>query len=119
MSDTTNIPDDASFDPILAALPADVETIIGEYSGSGDSGEFDGISFLDAANQPVRFEGEDAVSHELERRFEDLLQERHAGWEINDGGGGVFKLHVKTRTLDHEHNDYYTESETTNHQSEV
>jgi hypothetical protein len=85
-----------------------------EYSGSGDSGEFTGI-FV---------EGAEATSDEeaaVERYFEELLEERHGGWENNEGGNGEFEIDLTTDplTLEHTHNECYEDYNTSSYSDEL
>ena len=98
---------------LLSKLPPAVKHIHAEYSGSGDSGEFDGISFLNAGNQSINVA--DGVTHKFEDLFDDLLIQMHYGWENGDGGRGTFSVDVDKRQIHHEHAAFYTEENVTEH----
>ena len=42
----------------------------------------------------------------------DTLEDRHGGWEINEGGSGEFVLDVATRTITLTHEQAFIEYET-------
>ncbi|MCL1960606.1 MAG: hypothetical protein FWG56_02230 [Desulfovibrionaceae bacterium] len=106
------------------------------YSGGGDEGYADGIVATAADGKPIRLSApvslyvvrsdfidgqwqsaivlkelplEDALSNFAM----EALEERHAGWEINDGGEGEVVFDCAKGVVRIEHNDYYTESEHT------
>jgi len=91
----------------LAALG--ISDVQADYDGIGDSGQIEGIRYLDAA-EPGRFIPVDAQTG---RRVEDLLYAllnlRHNGWENNDGAYGAFRWHLADGTLEHEHNARFTD----------
>ncbi len=85
-----------------------------EYSGSGDSGSFG----------ELRVEGAKALAderHALERYFGELLEARYAGWENNEGGSGEFTVDLTASPLrvEHTHNTYYEDYETSEHSTEL
>ena len=102
---------------LLVNLPSGVSLIEANYSGSGDSGDFDDVSFLDANNQHVAVEAD--LAAKFGEVFDDLLCQRHGGWENQDGGFGKFTLDVPSRTLDHEHNDNFMETVLTEHHDQL
>jgi hypothetical protein len=103
-----------------------------DYDGSGDSGQIEGIEAWDAANekiplpssrkvqlasenpdQPVDDLGLEAAVEELAW---DYLYDNHSGWENNDGAFGTFVFNVPGRTITLEHNERYTELNTSTHE---
>jgi hypothetical protein len=103
-----------------------------DYDGSGDSGQIEGIEAWDAANekiplpssrkvqlasenpdQPVGNLGLEAAVEELAW---DYLYDNHSGWENNDGAFGTFVFNVPGRTITLEHNERYTELNTSTHE---
>lgn len=81
-----------------------------EYSGSGDDGEFTRLDI----------EGAEATSDEaaaIERYFEELLDERHGGWQDDEGGNGEFAIDLTADplTLEHTHNECYEDYDTSNY----
>lgn len=49
----------------------------------------------------------------IEQHAYDLLEEHHGGWEINDGANGTMTIHVVDGTIHWEHNELFTETNTT------
>jgi hypothetical protein len=111
-------PPDQSAETLADALklcPPSVVRITAKYSGSGDSGQFDEIEFYDADGNSVGFPAEKQVGDTIEKAFDQILEDTHGGWEINDGASGEFTITLATGQIDHEHHDYYTESTLTEH----
>ena len=85
-----------------------VSKVKAEYSGYGDSGCIDGITYLDAHGQPVNM---DMVRAASDPEIENVLYEfLPAGFEINDGGQGTVTLDVAAGTVTIEHGENYTET---------
>ena len=84
-------------DNLQALQAAKVESIIGEYSGCGDEGNWGGASFEPAGaweNLPEHLR--DEVVELLECASDELAS---PGYELGDGGGGEIKLIVSTGQL--------------------
>lgn len=92
-----------------------VTTVVAEYDGCGDCGQIDSIGFRNAAGETCT-EVPDAVESQVEDLLYDLLGVRHGGWENNDGAFGTFCWNLNDQTLDHEHNERYTEYEVSAHE---
>jgi hypothetical protein len=114
MQDTTNVDSIVSQlkhwltqeQPALKA--AGVTEIVGEYSGSGDEGYFQGIYAMGGNYQ---------VPENIEKLIEQLSDLVHEpGYENNDGGGGSIKLNVEQGTI--VHSSYWNEM-TTNDNADV
>ena len=85
-----------------------VSRVKAEYSGYGDSGCIDGITYLDAHGQPVNM---DMVRSASDPDIENVLYEfLPAGFEINDGGQGTLTVDVTAGTVTIEHGENYTET---------
>ncbi len=68
-----------------------------EYSGYGDSGCIDGITYLDAHDQPVNMDMVKAASDpEIANVVYEFLP---AGFEINDGSQGTLTVDVTAGTV--------------------
>ena len=52
----------------------------------------------------------------LEVTLDRLLDSEHAGWENNDGAEGTFTWDIATNELKLEHTEFYTESNTYEHE---
>lgn len=92
-----------------------VTTVVAEYDGCGDSGQIDSIGFRNEAGEDCT-EVPDAVESQVEDLLYDLLGVRHGGWENNDGAFGTFCWKLSEQTLEHEHNERYTEYEISTHE---
>lgn len=76
---------------LLESYPS-IVCIQAEYDGSGDEGWINDIDFLDADNNNVVFpEGYDPrdVAEDYAYQF---LEDKYAGWEINEGSFGTVTI---------------------------
>jgi len=103
-----------------------------EYDGSDDSGQIESIEAWDAANEKIPLpslrkiqlasENPDSPVDEIgleaavEQLVWDYLYDNHSGWENNDGAFGTFEFSVPDRTITLQHNDRYTDVNTTTHE---
>ena len=112
---------------VFAALAeAGIHKVTVDYDGSGDSGQIESVEAWDARNERVPFPsdarirlGSDDPGQNLEAAVEHLCWdylEIHYGWENNDGAFGTFVFDVPNRTITLEHNERYTEVNTTSHE---
>jgi hypothetical protein len=106
------------------------------YSGCGDSGGIEDVDIqgMDSkSNEPtVKFiQGRTSwdadrmcwnesiaeitlpLSEAIKEHCYDLLSRDHGGWENNDGGSGEFIFDPKDGKINWVHNEYYTETNTT------
>lgn len=132
MSNNTNIKNKKA---ILRALrDLGVKKVSICYSGSGDSGCIDHVSFdnnnadrdstvviedrsskFDHASQSwidSSTQSEVPIAQAVETFCYDLLEEKHGGWENGAGADGSFELDVDSGEITWTHNEYYTESNT-------
>jgi hypothetical protein len=75
------------------------------YSGYGDSGSIDGISYLDAADEPVNMSlVKSASDPDISSVVYEFLP---AGFEINDGSQGTLTIdvHAGAVTVNHGQNE--------------
>jgi hypothetical protein len=118
---------------VFAALAeAGMHRVTADYDGSGDSGQIENVEAWDAGNERLPFPSDRRIQlvsenpdrpcaeHNLEAAVEsvawDYLDDLYRGWENNDGAFGIFVFDVPRRTLTLEHNERYTEHNTTNHE---
>ena len=102
---------------IPALMASGVANVEAAYSGYGDSGAIDGVQFRDKSG--VRVERE-KIPAALTEKLENVLYEfLPAGFEINDGGQGTLTLDVQTGTVKLEHEENYTESNSSTDEWEV
>ena len=141
MNDTTEIQSDVPAELtrthnknlIFAALAeVGIHRVTIDYDGSGDSGQIESIEAWNAANEKIPLpsnrkvqlasENPDRpVDHiGLEAAVEELawgyLYNNHGGWENNDGAFGTFVFDVSGRSITLEHNERYTEVDTSTHE---
>jgi hypothetical protein len=140
MTDTTETPSSAPVEDVrgrnkaivFAALAeAAVHRVTVDYDGSGDSGQIENIEAWDAGNERIPFPSDPKIQLasgnpgypptelNLEAAVETLAWdylEIHCGWENNDGAFGTFVFDVPARTISLEHNERYTEVNTTSHE---
>jgi hypothetical protein len=57
-----------------------------------------------------------SLTEAVENLAWDYLEERHAGWENNDGAFGTFVFDVAGRTITLEHNERFTDVTTSTHE---
>ena len=87
-----------------------------DYDGCGDSGQIEGIAYVDAAGKSLNPAGRVTMTEDqLMDLFYDLSQARHPGWENEDGAYGEFDWDLETDALSHIHNDRFTDYHTTEH----
>jgi hypothetical protein len=118
---------------IFAALAdAGIHRVTVDYDGSGDSGEIDSIEAWTATNEEIPLPSSRKVqlaSENPDRRVDhigleaaveelawDFLYDNHGGWENNDGAFGTFVFNVPDRTITLEHNERFTEVNTSTHE---
>jgi Family of unknown function (DUF6878) len=139
MNDATETPSAAPVEDDRARNKAIVFTALAEagihrvtidYDGGGDSGQIEGIEAWDANDQRISFPADTKIKlapeypqdpgaeQNLEAAVETLawhyLEQRHDGWENNDGAFGVFVFDVPASLITLEHNERYTEVNTIN-----
>ena len=117
---------------IFAALAeAGIHRVTVEYDGSDDSGQIESIEAWNAANEKIPLptirkvqlasENPDSSVNEIdleaavEQLVWDYLYDNHRGWENNDGAFGTFEFSVSDRTIALQHNERYTDVNTTTH----
>jgi hypothetical protein len=96
---------------------AGVERVHIHYDGCGDSGQIESIEYTDREGKPVDPVGKVTITEEqLTDLFYDLMQVRHSGWQDGDGGFGEFEWDLLDDSLDHTHNERFTDYDTTEHE---
>ena len=140
MTDTTETSTAAPVDDVrarnkaivFAALAeAGIHKVTVDYDGSGDSGQIESIEAWDARNEKIPLPSASKIQlasenpdhppaeQNLEAAVETLAWdylEIHYGWENNDGAFGTFVFNVADRTVTLEHDERYTEVNTTSHE---
>lgn len=99
---------------VPALKAANVEKVIAHYDGEGDSGQFEDVRVVvtgsEDAVEVTKVPGL-ADDDKIRDAAYDILEEKHGGWEINEGSFGDVILYVETERLVIEHN-YRVESST-------
>lgn len=111
---------------------AGVHRVTVDYDGSGDSGQIENVEAWTAANERIPFLSEPRIQMvsenpdhpPIERNLEaavesvawDYLDDLYSGWENNDGAFGSFVFDVPARTVTLEHNERFTDVNTTSHE---
>jgi hypothetical protein len=126
---TTALNKKAVFD---ALSDAGITSVTLEFDGEGDSGQIESviacIGETPVALPPTRVTLERAYWHSEKRETQDLplaeavealcydcLEDKHSGWENNDGAFGTFILDVAARTVELEFNGRFSDTYTHNH----
>lgn len=79
-----------------------VATVVAEYSGEGDSGGVDLLTFQTARGKRI------TVDKSVEEALYDLIESHlPSGFEINEGGFGVATLDVATGKVKVDHNQRF------------
>lgn len=85
-----------------------VSQVVVNYSGYGDSGCLDAISYRDAAGKPVDMAlVRPASDPDIENTIYEFLP---SGFENNDGGQGTLTIDVRNASLKLAHSQNYTET---------
>jgi hypothetical protein len=117
---------------VFAALAkAGIRRVTVDYDGSGDSGQIENVEAWDPGDERMAFPSGTMVHLASETADQFLPESLEAavetlawdyleisvgwGWENNDGAFGTFVFDVPARTLTLEHNERYTEFNTTTH----
>ncbi len=106
--------------------PLGITMIEVEYDGSGDEGAVESVTFLSNGNEykgdlsKEKFKSLFCYGKEEppEVDIQEMLDEicchfLPSGWENSDGAFGILKIDIKNKTLTLEHNERYTEVNTT------
>lgn len=89
-----------------ALAAAGVSTIVGEYSGSGDEGFFNGVFVVGPNGLPSNYKLPLNIQKLIEQVTDIVAM---PGYENNDGGGGSITLDIETAAITHESYDLIVE----------
>ena len=113
MSDLKNI------EVILELKDLGVDKVKVNYSGSGDSGDIDDVTYYNKAGEVVEIEGEyEKVNGKLQDYALTLLNDIEDWWN-NDGGWGVLNMFISQNTYSIENHIYITETEDYHHEGDL
>ena len=104
---------------ILELKDLSVDKVEIEYSGSGDSGEIDDITYYNKAGEVVEIEGEYEDVHEKVRDYADNILSNIEDWWNNDGGYGILNLFITENTYSIENHIYITDTEDYHHEGDL
>jgi hypothetical protein len=120
--------------PVVFGLLAEagITSVTVEFDGESDSGQIESVIAcagelrVELPRTPVTLQKAswhsetltattEPLSEAIETLCYDCLQQKHGGWEINDGAFGTFAFDVAARTIELEFNGRYTDIATSNH----
>jgi hypothetical protein len=141
MTDTTNSPVGEPAENIrahnkdllfFALAEAGIHSVTIDYDGSGDSGQIESIEAWNAAKEKIQLPTirkvrlssgsrdypytEMNLEAAVEQLAYDYLEDKHPGWEINDGAFGTFVFNVPDRTITLEHRARFTDVDISNYE---
>lgn len=85
-----------------------VARVVGEYSGEGDSGDMETISYFDINNEPVK--SNKKITEHKEQLIQCLWQFIPSGFENNEGGFGEVDFEIAQNRVMCKHNERITET---------
>lgn len=92
---------------------AGVASIEAAYDGSGDNGQITTIEFYNGEGQTVHpFENRATAESDLDDIFHELLDQREAGWEIDEGSHGTLKWTLEGNRLRGIHHERFSSERT-------
>ena len=102
---------------ILTLKDLGVDKIIIQYSGSGDSGDIDEVTYYNKAGEVVDITGEGV--HNKLQDYALILLEKIEDWWNNDGGHGILNMFISENTYSIENHIYVTETEDYYHEGDL
>jgi hypothetical protein len=115
-----------------ALASANITLVVVDFDGEGDSGQIESViafngeepTELPATTVTIRqvqygksepFPTECSIKEAIETLCYDYLEEKHGGWENNDGAFGEFRIDVAKRTIELECNARFSTYDTYTH----
>ena len=95
-----------------------VKKILITYSGGGDEGQIDGITYFDKEDEEIKHENVD-IDHDA---LQDLCYPALEGiedWYNGDGGDGEYTINLETMKYDIVNNVNYMQQETHKHRGSL
>ena len=102
---------------ILELKDLGVDKIEVQYSGSGDSGDIDEVTYYNKAGEVVDITGEGV--HNKLQDYALILLEKIEDWWNNDGGHGILNMFISENTYSIENHIYITETEDYYHEGDL
>lgn len=103
---------------IIALKDNGVTRIVVSYSGSGDSGGIDAVSYFDKENTEIKHDELD-VDHDGVQDLAYPLLEGIENWYNNEGGDGTIDIDLNTLKYKIVNNINVVEQETFNHNGSI
>ena len=108
-----------NIDVILELKDLGVDTVEVNYSGSGDSGDIDDVTYYNKADEVVEIEREHEEVHNKLQDYALTLLNDIEDWWNNDGGWGVLNMFISENTYSIENHIYITETEDYHHEGDL
>ena len=104
---------------ILELKDLGVDRVAIHYSGSGDSGDIDDVTYYNKAGEVVEIEEEHKEVHEKVKDYAFIILNDIEDWWNNDGGYGVLNMFISQNTYSIENHIYITETEDYHHEGDL
>ena len=104
---------------ILELKDLGVDKVEVNYSGSGDSGDIDDVTYYNKASEVVEIEGEYQDVHNKLQDYALILLDKIEDWWNNDGGYGILNIFISENTYSIENHIYITETEDYYHEGDL
>ena len=108
-----------NIDVILELKDLGVDKVEVNYSGSGDSGDIDDVTYYNKASEVVEIEGEYQDVHNKLQDYALILLDKIEDWWNNDGGYGILNIFISENTYSIENHIYITETEDYYHEGDL
>jgi hypothetical protein len=104
---------------ILELKDLGVDRVAIQYSGSGDSGDIDDVTYYNKAGEVVEIEEKYEEVHEKVKDYALIILNDIEDWWNNEGGYGVLNMFISQNTYSIENHIYITETEDYFHEGDL
>lgn len=104
---------------ILELKDLGVDRVEINYSGSGDSGDIEDVTYYNKAGEVVEIEGEYEDVHNKLQDYAFILLDKIEDWWNNEGGHGILSMFISQNTYSIENHIYITETEDYHHEGDL
>ena len=104
---------------ILELKDLGVDRVEINYSGSGDSGDIEDVTYYNKAGEVVEIEGEYEDVHNKLQDYAFILLDKIEDWWNNEGGHGILNMFISENTYSIENHIYITETEDYHHEGDL
>ena len=104
---------------ILELKDLGVDRVAIQYSGSGDSGDIDDVTYYNKAGEVVEIEEKYEEVHEKVKDYALIILNDIEDWWNNEGGYGVLNMFISQNTYSIENHIYITETEDYHHEGDL